>query len=96
MNPFDVIKRPLITEKLVKQQTTQNQYGFEVDQRATKHDVRQAIESLFQVKVLQVSTLNMLGKQKRVGRTQGKTADWKKAIVTLKAGDKIDFEATKG
>ena len=90
MNKRDVIKKPIITEKGgVAQQF--NQYTFAVDKRATKYEVREAVESYFSVKVSGVNTMRMAGKYKRVGKNQGKTPDWKKAIVTLAEGDRIDF-----
>ena len=90
MNPYNVIQQPLLTEKSVGLQTL-NQYTFAVDPRATKRDVKRAVETIFKVKVIGVGTMNFYGKQKRVGRHIGKTSDWKKAIVTLPEGQKIEF-----
>jgi len=87
----DVIKKPLITEKGSLAQQMSNQYCFAVDKKATKHDVRNAIQDLFKVKVEGVRTMRVPGKYKRVGKNLGKTPDWKKAIVTLVEGDRIDF-----
>lgn len=91
MNLHEIIRRPVITEKATLERELHNQYFFEVDARANKFQIREAIEKLFKVKVTKVCTLNRIGKEKRVGRFVGRTADWKKAVVTLKAGDKIEF-----
>ena len=92
MQPEEVVKRPLIlTEKGSTLRETENQYMFEVDRRASKHDVRNAVESLFQVNVEGVNTMIVRGKMKRMGRTWAKTRNWKKAIVTLAEGESIDF-----
>jgi large subunit ribosomal protein L23 len=87
----DVIKGPLITEKLDKAREKFHQYAFIVDRRATKHDVARAVEELFKVHVEGVRTNLARGKVKRVGRSMGKRANYKKAIVTLKEGDKIEL-----
>lgn len=89
--PQKIIRRPLITEKSTQQKDENHQYVFEVDLNANKIEIQSAIERLFKVKVVQVHTLNVLGKVKRLGRRYGKRPDWKKAIVTLKEGDRIDF-----
>jgi large subunit ribosomal protein L23 len=86
-----VIRRPMITEKSTRQKEEGRQYVFEVDRDANKIEIQSAVEHLFKVKVLQVRTSNVLGKVKRLGRKYGKRPDWKKAIVTLKEGDRIDF-----
>lgn len=87
-----VIKRPLIlTEKGSNLRDSHNQYLFEVDLRANKVDVRRAVEELFKVTVLDVNTLIVRGKPKRIGRRLLKTRNWKKAIVTLGPDDSIDF-----
>jgi len=88
--PQKIIRRPLITEKSTRQKED-GQYVFEVHRDANKIEVQSAIERLFKVKVLQVRTSNVQGKIKRLGRRYGKRSDWKKAIVTLKEGDRIDF-----
>jgi large subunit ribosomal protein L23 len=90
MNPHQIIIRPLITEKNTNLMTY-NKYCFEVDRNATKPQIKRAIESLFNVTVTKVHTLNMRGKWRRRGRTSGYEADWKKAIVTLAAGDRIEL-----
>jgi len=88
----DVIKRPLIlTEKGTNLRDAENKYLFEVDLAATKVDIRRAVEKLFKVSVVDVNTLIVRGKPKRIGRKRLKTRNWKKAIVTLGADDSIDF-----
>ena len=89
--PQQIIKRPLITEKSTRQKEKRNQIAFVVDPRANKIQVRQAVEKLFKVKVKAVRTLNLKGKRKRMGRFFGWQSDWKKAIVTLKEGERIEF-----
>jgi large subunit ribosomal protein L23 len=86
-----VIKRPLITEKGSKMKDDENKYLFEVDMQANKMMIREAVEKLFDVKVLKVSVMRVHGKEKRMGRYSGHRSDWKKAIVTLKAGDEIEL-----
>ena len=86
-----IIRRPLITEKSTRQKEESRQYIFEVQRDANKIEIQSAVERLFKVKVLQVRTSNILGKVKRLGRRYGKRPDWKKAIITLKEGDRIDF-----
>jgi large subunit ribosomal protein L23 len=87
----DVIKGPLVTEKLDKAREKLRQYSFVVDRAATKPEVARAVEALFKVRVEGVQTLILRGKVKRVGRSIGKRPNFKKAIVTLKEGDKIDL-----
>ena len=86
-----IIRRPLITEKSTQQKEESRQYVFEVHRDANKIEIQSAVERLFKVTVLQVRTSNVLGKVKRLGRRYGKRPDWKKAIITLKEGDRIDF-----
>jgi len=88
-NPYSVILSPLRTEKgsVISQM---RKYVFWVDKSANKLEIKKSIEEIYKVKVLTVNTLNVRGKKKRVRLVEGKTADWKKAIVTLKVGDKID------
>lgn len=88
---FRVIDSPLITEKGTLLGEEQNQVLFRVPRDANKTEIRQAIEKLFDVKVVKVRTLNYLGKQRRVGRTVGRRPAWKKAYVTLAEGQRIDF-----
>jgi len=87
----NIIIRPLITEKTTQQKEDNHQYVFEVYRDANKIEIKSAIEQLFKVKVLKVRTINVIGKVKRVGRKYGKRPDWKKAIVTLREGDRIEF-----
>ena len=91
MSPTDVVQGPVITEKgtLVNEQG--NQVVFRVHREANKVEIRQAIETLFKVKVEKVRTSRQLGKMRRIGRHQGRRPDWKKAYVTLAEGSRIDF-----
>lgn len=90
MNAFEVIKTVRLTEKGTRQGEKLNQYTVKADPRANKAEIRQAVQELFKVKVTKVNTLNVHGKLRRQRTPQaGKAPDWKKAIVTLKAGDKI-------
>lgn len=82
MKPEDIIIAPVITEKS-NDELQAGKYTFEVNKRATKIDVKYAVEKLFEVKVIDVNTMMVKGKEKRVGRSVGKTSDWKKAIVTI-------------
>jgi large subunit ribosomal protein L23 len=91
MNIHDVIKGPIITEKLDQAREKFRQYSFIVDKKATKIDVARAVENLFKVSVEGVRTNVVHGKVKRVGRNIGRRPNYKKAIVTLKEGDKIDL-----
>ena len=91
MRTNDVIKGPLITEKLDKAREKQRQYSFIVDRQASKHDVAAAVTSLFKVTVEGVRTLVMRGKIKRIGKNMGQRSNFKKAFVTLKEGDKIEL-----
>ena len=91
MNMHDVIKGPIITEKLDHAREKFRQYSFIVDKKATKYDVAHAVESLFKVSVEGVRTNIVRGKTKRVGRSIGKRPNFKKAVVTLKEGDKIEL-----
>ncbi len=86
-----VIKRPMITEEGAIMREMNNQYIFEVDPMSNKHEIRQAVEHFFGVKVTNVRTMNYRGKIKRMGRFSGKRADWKKAVVTLAKDDSIDL-----
>ncbi len=86
-----ILKRPLITEKATLMRDTANMVAFEVDRKANKKQVRDAVEKLFKVKVVDVRTMVIPGKPKRRGMVVGRRPGWKKAVVTLKAGDKIEF-----
>ncbi len=90
-NLYNVIKKACLTEKGMHLHETMNKIVIKVDPRANKLEIKDAVENLFNVKVANVRTANMHGKQKRVGRMVGTTSDWKKAIVTLAEGHKIDF-----
>jgi large subunit ribosomal protein L23 len=89
--PQRIIRRPLVTEKSTQQKDVGRQYAFEVDRDANKIEIQSAVERLFKVTVLKVRTSIVLGKMKKLGRRYGKRPDWKKAIVTLKEGNRIDF-----
>lgn len=92
MTPEQIIKRPLIlTEKGNALQEQENQYLFEVDRRANKTQIRGAVETLFNVGVTKVRTMIVRGHVRRMGRGHAKTQNWKKAIVSLKEGESIDF-----
>lgn len=91
MIDHEIIKRPLITEKTSIQKEMYNQLTFEVDRRANRIEIKRAIEDIFNVKVTDVKTMQITGKSKRRGRIVGKRRDWKKAIVTLLPGERIDF-----
>lgn len=87
----EIIRSPLITEKgtLVNEQA--NQVLFKVTRDANKVEIQRAVEQFFNVKVVKVRTVNLLGKTRRVGRSMGRRSDWKKAYVTLAEGQRIDF-----
>jgi len=90
MHLYEVLRRPLITEKSTDLQT-RNKYAFEIAMSANKPQVKQAIEKAFKVRVTGINTMTVPGKTRRVGRRQIQTRSWKKAIVTLQLGDKIEF-----
>ncbi|MEM6821762.1 MAG: 50S ribosomal protein L23 [Verrucomicrobiota bacterium] len=91
-NPYDVIKSARITEKSTVMSESSNCYVFEVDRKATKLDVAHAIQTIFKKKVKSVNTMNVRGKKKRLRTAQyGRSAHWKKAIVTLHDGETIDL-----
>jgi large subunit ribosomal protein L23 len=90
-DPRQVILRPLMTEKSMRQKDEQNTVTFRVRPDANKVEIRHAVETVFNVKVSDVRTASYEGKLKRMGRHQGRRPDWKKAIVTLQPGHKIDF-----
>ena len=91
MIPHDIVIRPLITEKTSIQKEVNNQITFEVDRRANRVEIKKAIENIFSVNVVGVRTMQVKGKTKQRGRIVGKRRDWKKAIVTLMPGERIDF-----
>ena len=90
MHLYEVLRRPLITEKNTALQA-QGKYVFEVAGEATKHQVKQAVEKAFKVKVTAVNVMTVPGKTRRLGRREVLTPSWKKAVVSLKSGDKIEF-----
>jgi large subunit ribosomal protein L23 len=92
MNANQIIRRPLVTEKSTKLRDASNVIAFEVDPKANKIQVKDAVEKLFNVKVEEVRLFNVRGKMKRMGRFEGKRRDWRKAYVRLKSGEKApDF-----
>jgi large subunit ribosomal protein L23 len=93
MQSYDVLIRPVITERATMLQERHNQVAFEVHKQANKHQIRNAVEQLYGVEVENVRTMVVPGKLKRRGQNVGKRPNWKKALVTLKEGDSIDFFA---
>jgi large subunit ribosomal protein L23 len=91
MNPRQIILEPIVTEKSTIARELYNKYSFKVIPAATKPQIANAIEQIFEVTVLKVHTINMEGKVKRLGRNLGRRSAWKKAIVTLAEGDSVDF-----
>ena len=91
MDPHQVIIRPVISEKSYGLIETANQYTFQVDKRANKNQIKHAIESAFDVRVRKVNTSNVKSKPKRQGLTRGRTATWKKAVVRLVDGERIEL-----
>jgi large subunit ribosomal protein L23 len=90
---MNVLLAPHVTEKTSLAMQNSNQYVFRVQRQATKVDIKQAVELMFEVKVKGVQVLNEPGKTRRFGRMQGRTQDWKKAYVSLAQGQTIDYEA---
>ena len=88
---YAIIKKPIITERSAYLKERGNKIIFQVDVNANKRDIKKAVEKVFNVNVMDVNTLNVKGKVKRFGKSFGKRPDWKKAIVTLKEGDKIEL-----
>jgi len=91
MHVYQVLKRPVLTEKSNYLADSLHRYTFEVDPRANKHQVREAVEHIFNVTVVDVNLMKVRGKNRRLGRYVGRTPDWKKAIVTVSAGQSISF-----
>lgn len=91
---FDILKRPIITEKNTAQVHLYNEYAFEVPVSANRSQVKEAVEKLFKVKVVRVNTMICRKAARRLGRIPGGRKLWKKAIVKLKEGDKLDFVAS--
>ena len=88
---FNMIQKPHITEKVVGLKEQFNKVVFKVGKDTNKIELKKAVESIFKVKVEKINTVNVIGKKKRHGRWEGKRPDWKKAIVTLKEGEKIEY-----
>ena len=86
-----IILGPLVTERNMVLRDEQNKYAFRVHPRATKPEIKKAVEELFDVSVVSVTTMSGLGKMKRLGRTVGRRSSWKRAIVRVAAGQKIDI-----
>ncbi|MBI5694920.1 MAG: 50S ribosomal protein L23 [Nitrospirae bacterium] len=91
MNLYDVIKKPLITEKGTTLKEKENKVMFVVDIDANKMEIKKAVETAFKVKVENVATITLKGKKKRMGARMGQRSDWKKAIVTLRKGDTLEY-----
>ncbi len=94
MNQYDVLIRPLLTEKITAIREVKNCVAFAVHRSATRIDIRLAVEKIFSVKVDSVNVMNVMGKKKRQGRFLGKRSDWRKALVTLKEGEKVELYET--
>ncbi|MEK6576202.1 MAG: 50S ribosomal protein L23 [Nitrospirota bacterium] len=90
-SPYDILIKPLLTEKMTALKESENRVSFVVDKRANKIEVKKAVEEAFKVKVASVNVMNLLGKKKRLGKFAGKRPDWKKAIITLKKGEKLEL-----
>ena len=90
MDSREVVKKPIVSERSYKL-IEQNRYTFEVDKRACKQEIAAAVEDIFKVTVTRVNTMNVPGKARRVRQVKGMTPSWKKAIVSLKEGDSIEF-----
>ena len=91
MKAQQIVLGPLVTERSMQMRDDENKYAFRVHPRATKPEIRKAIEELFEVQVVAVSTLNVLGKRKRLGRSEGFRPSWKKAIVRIHKDQKIEI-----
>jgi large subunit ribosomal protein L23 len=91
MDPHQVIIRPVISEKSYNLIESEGQYTFQVDRRVNKNQIKRAVEDAFEVSVAKVNTTNVKSKPKRQGLTRGRTSTWKKAVVKLVEGDRIDL-----
>lgn len=89
-NQHDLIRKPIITEKAGDAKDKLNKITFSVDPRANKMEVKKAVENIFKVKVDKINIINVKGKPKKLGRSSGKRADWKKAVVTVSEGHTIE------
>lgn len=92
MNPYEIVKYPIITEKSTRLREKENKHSFAVDKRANRCQVKRAIEELYKVEVIKVNTAIFPGKKRRFGVHEGYRPDWKKAVVTLKEGQHIELE----
>jgi large subunit ribosomal protein L23 len=90
-----ILIRPIITERVIVLMERFNQFVFQVEKKANKYQIRNAVETVYGVKVKKVATMVVPGKTKRRGATSGKRPNWKKAIITLQQGENIDFFATE-
>lgn len=90
-DPYDILMKPLLTEKITSLREKSNAVAFMVSRKANRIDVKRAIEATLNVKVKSVNVMNVMGKPKRQGRYAGKRPDWKKAIVTLREGEKLEL-----
>lgn len=91
MEHYEIVKKAILTEKSTVAKEEANKYVFEVDPRANKIEITQAVEKLFKVKVLEVNVMNIEGKSKRTGKILGRRKSWKKAVVTLAPGSRIEL-----
>lgn len=91
LEPYQIIKAPVLSEESTIHAESHNQYAFRVEPKATKGQIRDAVEKMFKVQVVSVNTMNYRGKTRRRGRILGRRPDWKKAVVTLKEGETIDL-----
>ena len=91
LSVYEIIQEPLITEKIARESEKFHKYAFRVHPSANKKQVKSAVEKIFNVHVVRVNVMNNAGKWRRVRHQPGQTSDWKKAIVTIKAGEKIDI-----
>jgi large subunit ribosomal protein L23 len=89
--PYEILIQPLLTEKITAMREQHNKVGFLVRRDANRIEIKQAVEAALKVRVERVNVMNVAGKTKRLGRFAGKRADWKKAIVTLKKGEKLEL-----
>ena len=90
---YEIIQEPLTTEKITRESEKLGKYDFRVNSKANKKQIRSAVEKIYNVHVVRVNAMNNSGKWRRVRSQPGQTSDWKKAIVTLKSGEKIDITA---
>ena len=91
LSVYEIIQEPLITEKIARESEKLGKYAFRVHPTANKKQIKSAVEKIFNVHVVRVNSMNNSGKWRRVRYQPGQTSDWKKAIVTLKSGEKIDI-----